>query len=147
MFGIKETGKCVGGASDSSLPNSFTCNGKGEGNDRFSMTVFNITERIGKFLFLLSMIKVHPSAPEINISPVPDIVSGSRRFVPVTRSSYRSQFDTITLKEYNPNLKKRTANTMFYITATKVLLLWITTYVPNNPVFRCMHLYAKQPNS
>ena len=29
-------------------------------------------------------------ATEINISPVPDIVSGSRHFVPVTRSSRRS---------------------------------------------------------
>ena len=36
------------------------------------------------------------TAPEINISPVPDIVSGSRHFVPVTRNLCRSfVYDTL----------------------------------------------------
>ena len=49
----------------------------------------------------------HYTAPEINILPVPDIVSSSRHFVPVTRSSYRSQLATIILKECNSNLDKK----------------------------------------
>ena len=35
------------------------------------------------------------SAPEINISSVPDIVSRSRHFVPVIRNSYRSSVYTV----------------------------------------------------
>ena len=36
------------------------------------------------------------AAPEMNILPVPDIVSGSRHFVPVTRNSCRSSvYDTL----------------------------------------------------
>ena len=41
------------------------------------------------------------AAPEINISPVPDIVSGSRHFVPVTRDSRRSSVFDILLKFEN----------------------------------------------
>ena len=41
------------------------------------------------------------AAPEINISPMPDIVSGSRHFVPVTRNSYRSSVYDILLKFEN----------------------------------------------
>ena len=41
------------------------------------------------------------SAPEINISPVPDIVSGSQHFVPVTRNSCRSSVYDILLKFEN----------------------------------------------
>ena len=37
------------------------------------------------------------AAPEINISPVPDIVSSSPHFVPVTRSSGHSQFVPVTI--------------------------------------------------
>ena len=39
--------------------------------------------------------------PEINISPVTDIVSGSRHFVPVTRNSCRSSVYDILLKFEN----------------------------------------------
>ena len=53
-----------------------------------------------------------------------------RHFLLVTRSSYRSQLATIILKECNSNLDKK-ANTMFCIKTTKVLLLWITTYISN----------------
>ena len=41
------------------------------------------------------------SAPEIYISPVPDIVSGSRQFVLVTRNSCRSSVYAILLKFEN----------------------------------------------
>ena len=40
-------------------------------------------------------------APEIDISPVPDIVSGSRQFVPLTRNSCRSSVYDILLKYEN----------------------------------------------
>ena len=39
--------------------------------------------------------------PEINTSPLLDIVSGSRYFVPVTRNSYRSSVYVILLKFEN----------------------------------------------
>ena len=41
------------------------------------------------------------SAPEINISPVPDIVSGSRHFVPYTHNLCRSSVHDILLKFKN----------------------------------------------
>ena len=41
------------------------------------------------------------AAPEINISPVPDIVYGSRNFVPVTRNSCRSFVYDVLLKFEN----------------------------------------------
>ena len=41
------------------------------------------------------------AAPEINISPVPDIESGSRHFVPVTCNSCRSSLYDILLKFEN----------------------------------------------
>ena len=41
------------------------------------------------------------TAPEINISPVQDIVSGSRHFMPVTRNSCRSSVYDILLKFEN----------------------------------------------
>ena len=41
------------------------------------------------------------SAPEINISPAPDIVSGGRHFVPVTRNLCRSSVYDILLKFEN----------------------------------------------
>ena len=41
------------------------------------------------------------AAPEINISPVPDIVSISRHFVPVTRNLCRSSVYDILLKFEN----------------------------------------------
>ena len=41
------------------------------------------------------------SAPEINISPVPDTMSGSRHFLPVTRNSSRSPVYDILLKFEN----------------------------------------------
>ena len=41
------------------------------------------------------------SAPEINISPVPDSVSNSRRFVPLIRNSCRSSVNDILLKIEN----------------------------------------------
>ena len=41
------------------------------------------------------------TVPEINISPVPDIVCGSRHFVPVTRNSCRSSVYDIPLKFEN----------------------------------------------
>ena len=45
------------------------------------------------------------SAPEINISPVPDIVSGSRQFVPVTRNSCRSSVYDILLTFENESCR------------------------------------------
>ena len=41
------------------------------------------------------------ATPEINISPVPDIVSGSRHFVPVTCNLCRSTVYDILLKSKN----------------------------------------------
>ena len=41
------------------------------------------------------------AAPEINISPVPDTMSGSRHFMPVTRNSCRSSVYDILLKFEN----------------------------------------------
>ena len=41
------------------------------------------------------------AAPEINISPVPDIVSDSRHFVPVSRNSCRSSVYDVLLKFKN----------------------------------------------
>ena len=40
-------------------------------------------------------------APEISISPVPDIVFGSRHYVPVTRNLCRSSVYDILLKLFN----------------------------------------------
>ena len=55
--------------------------------------------------FIWISIHYHPvymfSAPEIYISPVPDIVSGSRQFVLVTRNSCRSSVYAILLKFEN----------------------------------------------
>ena len=45
--------------------------------------------------------KCHDTAPEIDISPVPDIVSDSRHFVPVTRNLYLSFVYDILLKFEN----------------------------------------------
>ena len=48
------------------------------------------------------MLVQHPqAAPEINISLVPDIVSGCRHFVPVTRNWCRSSVYDILLKFEN----------------------------------------------
>ena len=52
MFGIGKEGKCVAGSSDSSLPTSSLCSGKAQGNNQYSMTVFNITEMISKILYI-----------------------------------------------------------------------------------------------
>ena len=41
------------------------------------------------------------AAPEINILPVPDIVSGSRQFVPVTSNSCWSSVNDVLLKFEN----------------------------------------------
>ena len=43
----------------------------------------------------------HDAAPEIDILLVPDIVSGSRHFAPVTRDSFRSSVYVILLKFEN----------------------------------------------
>ena len=45
------------------------------------------------------------SAPQINISPVPDIVSASRHFVPVTRTPCRSTVYDILLKFENESCR------------------------------------------
>ena len=42
-----------------------------------------------------------PAAPEMNISSVPDIVFGSRHFVPVTRNTCRSSVYDMLLKFEN----------------------------------------------
>ena len=54
----------------------------------------------------------HCTAPEINISPVLDIVSGSRHFVQVTRNSYRSSVSKFENLPVNVTGRKR--------------ILWIT---------------------
>ena len=58
-------------------------------------------------------------APEINISPVPDIVSGSLHFVPVTRDSCQSSVYDIVLKfenlSVNVNGRKRILSVTYEI--------------------------------
>ena len=47
------------------------------------------------------MVYYYYPAPEMNISPVPDIVSGSQNFVPVSGNSCRSSVYDVPLKFKN----------------------------------------------
>ena len=71
-----------------------------------------------------------PTATEINISPVPYIVSDSRYFVPVTRNSCRSFVYDILLKFENlPVMKSRNRAGQWPITGS-YLMHWHNKTVP-----------------